>query len=63
MASANVCGNSYVCFLSEFVTGTLVGNDCIGLYDISHKAARAAFAAAFFASFFDGPNETFLIII
>lgn len=36
---------------------SFVGKDCIGLYDMSHRAASAAFAAAFLASFFEGPKN------
>lgn len=56
MASANGCGNSYVCFLSLSMGAFSVGVlNCMGLYDISQSILNADFAAAFLANFFDGP--------
>lgn len=56
MPSAKVCGSSYDCFLLLSIGAVSVDFICIGLYEISHNVAKAALAAAFFASFFDGPT-------
>lgn len=56
MQSANVCGSSYDCFLLLSSGAISLDFICIGLYEISHKVAKAALAAAFFANFFDGPK-------
>lgn len=55
MASAKVCGSSNDSFLSFVEYASLAGSACIGLYEISHRAASAALAAAFLANFLEGP--------
>lgn len=55
MQSANVCGNSCDCFLLLSIGAASIDFICIGLNEMSRKAASAALAAAFFANFFDGP--------
>lgn len=57
MQSANVCGSSCDCFLLFSICAVSIDFICIGLNDISRNVANAALAAAFFANFFDGPNN------
>lgn len=57
ITSAKVCGNSTSFPSSADAFGTLIAVCCNGLYEILQSEAKAAFAAAFFAAFFDGPNQ------
>lgn len=58
--SARICGNSAQLLISwsmgeDSLTETCF--DCMGLYEMLHRFARAAFAAAVLASRFEGPKE------
>lgn len=60
--SAIICGSSLHILSPKLACSTELppplispGIVCMGLYEILHSAAKAAFAAAFLASFFDGP--------
>lgn len=57
MVSACICGNSMDEVLSSMGKGTFFCGCIIGLYEMLHSDASAALAAAFFASFFEGPTK------